>query len=311
MLSRRTGPGRRLLTVGAVATLTLALGLTGSASADPGAVCPPTQTNCYVWDGDDGNPGGGDDDPGSGGDGGTARKCTRNGQPMRCYDELLGWFSQADGCYYKLQEPQPDGVPEGMKSYLQSCGDGGVGGQVPIDLAEPPPGFGDAPDPADLAAQALAEIRLLPVEVGVAPKPGDKPGLVGLPIWLWVQDHGLNYWGPIPNSASDRGVTVTISAEVEKIVWKMGNGAQITCAGRGETGWGREFNPDTDANTEPPCGYRSGYPKPTEPGKPYKISAVTHWKVTWSGGGESGVITTTRGSDEAAIEIDELQVVTR
>ncbi|MFI6758457.1 hypothetical protein ACIBF5_04840 [Micromonospora sp. NPDC050417] len=309
MLTRRTGPTRRLLTVGALATLTLALGLTGSASANPGAICPPTQTNCYVWDGRGDNPGGPGDDDSGGGNGGTARKCTRNGQPMRCYDPLLGWFSQADGCYYKLQEPQPDGVPEGWDSYLRSCGDGGVGGQEPIDLDEPPPGFGDAPDPADLAAQALADIDLVAVEVNVAPKPRGKPGLVGLPIWLWVEDRGLNNWGPIPNSAEDRGVVVWISAQVEKVVWDMGNDAWITCT-RQEVEHGK-FDPATDANAEPPCGYMSGYPKPTV-GTPYEISATTHWKVTWeSNSGASGVLTTVRFSEPVAIEIDELQVVTR
>lgn len=314
MLTRRTGPFRRLLTVGAVATLTLAVGLTGSAAADPGAICPPNATNCDVWDGLPGGPGGpGTGNPGGGGGSdGPARKCTRDGVAVRCYDEVLGWFNQSDGCYYKLQEPQPEGVPEGMESYLKSCGGaGGVGDQVPVDLAAPPPGFGAAPDPADLAAEALASLNLRRVVVGIAPDPEQNPGLVGLPIWLWVAPPGDDSeleetWGPQEAAAEDRGVRVEITAKVEKIVWSMGNNARITC-----TGPGRAFNPNTDGNANPPCGY-NGYPKPTAPGASYQISAITHWKVTWeSNGGEEGVIETTRGSNVAAIEIDELQVVTR
>ncbi|MFK3982840.1 hypothetical protein ACI2K4_20990 [Micromonospora sp. NPDC050397] len=309
MLTRRTGPLRRILAIGAVATLTLAVGLAGPAAADPGAVCPPNATNCDVWDDLPGEPGTGNPG-GGGGNGGTARKCTRNGQPMRCYDEVLGWFNQSDGCYYKLQEPQPEGVPEGMQSYLRSCGGaGGVGDQVPVDLAAPPPGFGAAPDPADLAAEALASINLYGVNVGIAPDPGAGPGLVGLPIWLWAKpgaDGFRSTWGPMPGGAADRGVAVWIEANVEKVVWHMGNTARITCLTRGVA-----YEDAANKTGPPPCGY-AGYPKPSGPAK-YGVKAVSTWKVTWGVvGGESGEpMYTTRESDTVAIEIDELQVVTR
>lgn len=304
---RRTGaPVRRLLTVGAVAALTLTLGLTGSASADPGAICPPTQTNCNVWTDLPGNPGGpGSGNPGGGG-GGPARKCTRDGVPMRCYDEILGWFNQSDGCYYKLQEPRPEGVPEGMESYLRSCGGAA---RVPVDLAAPPPGYGDAPDPAEMAAELLDSIDLFGVNVGIAPNPDAGPGLVGLPIWLWAEpgaDGFTSTWGPKGSRKTDRGVTVWISAEVEKVAWSMGNGAWVTCTTRGEP-----YATAQDKTGEPPCGYR-GYPKPSG-GSKYTVYAISTWRVDWGvAGGEPGPpMYTTRTSESVAIEIDELQVVTR
>ncbi|WP_329105190.1 hypothetical protein OG792_31895 [Micromonospora sp. NBC_01699] len=309
MLSRRSRLTRRLLAVGAAATLTLAIGLTGSAPATargPGADCPPTQTDCHVWDDIPGNPGGpgGPGNPGGGGgNDGPARKCTRDGRPIPCYDNVLGWYNPEDSCYYKLAEPQPDGVPEGQDQYWVSCAGNG---QVSVTLDAPPPGFGAPPDPAELAAEALASLTLNRPRVGVAPHPSKGPGLVGLPVWLWT-DPSAQTWGPQEARASDRGVTVEIEASVEKMVWDLGDGRTLTC-----TTAGRAYNPNSDKNATPPCGLPDGYSKPSGNGK-YRVSGVTHWVVPWRvlGGGASGTMRTTRQSAEVAIEIDELQVVTR
>jgi hypothetical protein len=315
VLTRRTGLSRRLLTVCAAAALMLSIGLTGSAAArDPGATCPPTQTNCDVWDGNPGTPGNpGTGNPGGGGgNDGPARKCSRDGVPLPCYDDILGWFSSSDGCYYKLAEPQPADVPEGQDMYLRSCAGTGVGSQVAVLLNAPPAGFGAPPDPAELAAEALASITLRGVVVGVAPDPAKGAGLVGLPIWLWGDPPADNpslkeTWGPNRASASDRGVTVTIDARVEKVVWTMGNRARIACSASDAQ---VKYDPLIHKNSTPACGY-AGYPKPSG-SDGYTVSAVSHWRVTWtSTSGESGVINTTRSSNTETIHIDELQVVTK
>jgi hypothetical protein len=308
MLTRATGLTRRLLTIGAAATLTLTIGLTGSAAArGPGADCPPGQTDCNVWDDIPGNPGNpGNPGGGGGGNNGPARKCNRNGEPVPCYDGVLGWFSSSNGCYYKLAEPQPDGVPEGQDAYLMSCAGTGEASQVMVMLDAPPAGFGAPPDPAEIAAQLMADLTLLPPRIGIAPHPRTGPGLVGLPVWLWTNS-GPETWGPQEDATSQQGIRVWIRAEVEKIVWKMGNGDEVTCPDRGQA-----YNPDTDKDKEPPCGY-DGYPKPSG-SEPYKVSAETFWVVEWgtgpNGNNEGDPMTTSRQS-AVNIEIDELQVVTR
>jgi hypothetical protein len=304
----RAGPLRRLLAVGASTVLLLAASAAGLADAaaadDPGANCPPGQTNCDVWDSKPGNPGkpGDPGGPGGGGGSGPDRKCKRDGVPVKCYDDVLGWFNSGDGCYYKLAEPQPTGMPAGKQMYLKSCAGAGVGSQVPVVLDAPPGGFGAPPDPAELAAQILASITLERPPVGIAPHSRTgAAGLVGLPVWLWTSDD-QPYWGPIEKSDTDRGLTVTITAKVEKVVWDMGNGDKVDCDNPGVAH-------QNQPGRSPKCGY-DGYRKSSGPAG-YQVTATTHWRVHWTGGGESGDIFTTRTSPDVPIRITELQVVTR
>ncbi|MEH0935762.1 hypothetical protein V6U80_11445 [Micromonospora sp. CPCC 205543] len=275
-----------------------------ASAADPGGKCPIGQEDCNVWDEDPGIPGdpGGDDGPGGPSGPGAAPKCQWNGKPLPCYNEFLGWFNNGDGCYYKLAEPQPD-APEGKQWYVQTCNGGDLGSQVLVPLDGPPAGFGTPPDPEELARRVLASIKLLPPRVAVAPRRSKGPGLVGLPVWMWASP-GRNYFGPIHAGDSDRGLRVDITAKVDRIVWTMGNGVTVTCADEGTP-----YDPKGPraGKTSPDCGYDRGYDRADT----YRVSATTYWSVTWSGGGESGVIPQTRTSGTVPIDIDELQVVAR
>lgn len=309
MLTRRTThtarSGGRRPAGGLVAALAVVLaaalpGATPAVADPPGAVCPPGQTNCDVWDDGPGRPGNGGDNGGNNGgsNGGGNRTCTRGDEVVDCYDPDMGWFNPSDGCYYKLSSPQPDGVPPGMNAYTRTCL-----GAAPqhVFLPEPPPGF-DPPDPAELAARALASINRQRPTVHVAPDPDNGPGLVGLPVWLWTDRAAApSRNNPIRASASERGVTVTISAYVERIVWNMGNGDTVTCTGPGTPYDGR-------GGKSPTCGY-DGYPKSSGDGT-YTITATAHWVVPWtsSSGASDTIRNTLTASDQ--IEIDELQVVT-
>ncbi|MBQ1018952.1 hypothetical protein KBX71_13915 [Micromonospora sp. D93] len=288
-----------LLVVGAAPPAAAAL------RADPGAGCPPDQPDCSVWDdepGKPGDPGGGGDDGGDDGSGGGGGVCQWNGRTIPCYDEDLGWFNNGDGCYYKLSEGTVE-PPEGEQWYLQTCNGGDLGTQVMVTLADPPPGFGAPPDPEELARRALASISLLPAPLRMAPRKSIGPGLVGLPVWMWAA-RSTSYFGPLTASASDRGVTVSIEAKVNRIVWDMGNGDEVPCETAG-TPYDSKGN--RAGETSPDCGYDKGYQKAGT----YRVTATTHWKVTWHGGGESGEILVTRNSGNVPIQINELQVVTR
>ncbi|WP_435795897.1 hypothetical protein [Micromonospora taraxaci] len=311
--SRRAGTSWRALAGVGLAFLLVVSATPPAAAAagraDPGANCPPDQPDCNVWDdepGNPGDPGGGGDDGGGddGGGGGGGGVCRWDGRTVPCYDEFKGWFNSGDGCYYKLSVPQRE-APEGQQWYVQTCNGGAdVGNQTEVLLDEPPAGFGAPPNPEELARRALASIKLLPAPLKVAPRKGIGPGLVGLPVWLWANP-GEDYFGPLTASATDRNVTVEITAAVSRIVWDMGNDEKITCYSAG-TPYDSK-NEDLAGRPSPDCGDRDGYPKAGE----YTISATTHWTVTWRGGGQTGEILVTRRSGNVQIQINELQVVTR
>ncbi|RLP91549.1 hypothetical protein EAD89_11410 [Micromonospora sp. BL4] len=308
----RAGTPRRALT-GLGLALLLVVGATLPAAAarraDPGVECPLDQPDCSVWDDEPGTPGdpGGGGDNGGGGDsggGGGGGVCQWGGRTIACYDDLLGWFNNGDGCYYKLTEGEVE-PPEGQQWYLQTCNGGELGAQVTVLRDEPPPGFGAPPDPEELARRALASIKLLPARLKVAPRKNVGPGLVGLPVWMWATP-STSYFGPLRASASDRGLTVSIEAKVDRIVWDMGNGEKVTC-----TGAGTPYDPNgrRAGRTSPDCGYDNGYP---EAGT-YRVGATTYWTVRWwtDDDVEGEPIPQTRTSDTVPIQINELQVVNR
>ncbi|MGW0506411.1 hypothetical protein [Micromonospora sp. NPDC003241] len=303
-------PGRRLVRralLGSALALLLTTGPAVPAHADPGAECPPAQPNCNVWDDDPGTPGNGGNNGGgnNGGDngGGGGGVCQWNGRTIPCYTDELGWFNSNDGCYYKLAEPQPE-ADEGHRWYVRACNGGDLGSVVTVQLPEAPPGFGAPPDPEELARRAFASISLVAPRARVAPRKSIGPGLVGLPVWMWAE-RGPNQFGPLTASASDRGLTVSIRAEVDRVVWEMGNGVEVTCKGPG-TAYDR--NGRHAGQKSPDCGYHSGYPRADT----YEVQATTHWNVTWEGGNRSGTIPgVTRTTGVVEIQINELQVVTR
>ncbi|WP_433350714.1 hypothetical protein [Micromonospora sp. CA-111912] len=303
-------PGRLLAGIGLALVLAVAAAPptapVAAAARGGGVECPVGQNDCNIWDDDPGTPGGGGGNPGGGGgnDDGPAGKCQWGGKVIPCYDNVFGWFNNGDGCYYKLEQPQRPGTPEGKQWYWLTCKGGDIGSQRPELLDAPPPGYGAPPDPEELARRALASISLLPPRAAVAPRKSKGAGLVGLPVWMWASP-GADYFGPLTASASDRGLTVTITAQVNRIVWDMDNDDDpVTCTVPGTP---YEADGPQAGQPSPDCGYDSGYTRADT----YEVSATTFWNVHWSGGGQSGDIPQTRTSGTVQIEIDELQVVTR
>jgi hypothetical protein len=129
-----------------------------------------------------------------------------------------------------------------------------------------------------LARQILARIQLARIDIGITPSPGRK-GLVGLPTYLWVENPGPRTLGPISDSASQSGVTVTLTAKVRRVVWGMGDGTTISC-----TGVGTPYRDEYGARPSPTCGH--AYKRPGT----YAVTATAVWDVAWTGGGQNGVI---------------------
>jgi hypothetical protein len=147
--------------------------------------------------------------------------------------------------------------------------------------------------------RAVERLPLGVPQIGMTPYAG-KTGLVGLPIWLWLEGDS---WEVTSATASVPGLSVTATATPVRVVWDMGDGTVITCYSAGvpyEESFGGEMSPE--------CGHMYERPSAGQPDDAYPVTATTTWDITWSGGGESGRLTQERSSTTSA-RIGELQVL--
>ena len=289
-----------MLAVGLVlATPTLAVAdgpCNGRACEDDGdVVINPT---------DPGSPG----DPGSGGDDGSgsntgSQTCIFQGREIPCSSPDGVWNSDY-GCYLQLAPgggppPPAAGNPNGAWYW---CSAPGATSTVRTMWLDDPPAA--LPSPAELAQTALERMDLEPIQIGIVPE--DEPGrigLVGMPVWMWVDNPTANTFGPITESATAGTMTVTATARVESTVWSMGDGNTVTCTTDGtpyEDKYGESGSPD--------CGHRYATTSWDKPGHRFTITATTQWVVAWTGGGQSGTIPIDHIA-ETQVRVGELQVL--
>lgn len=264
----------------------------GGKPAAGGSSKPGKKPKCQIYSGGGTNTGGG-----KGGDAGAVT--------VPCKDPELGSFS--DGCYYKPATPQPPAEDPAWKGhkpgdgaiYQRSCPMGPTSTQGYVWMDQPPAAA--AVDPAQLAQEALDKMTLKGPDIGITPKPGGK-GVVGMPVWMWTEKSAETY-GPNSASASAGGITVTATAKVSKIVWKMGDGTSVTCHTAGspyKASYGKKDSPD--------CGHAYSKPSSTEPSGKYHVTATATWDIDWEGGGQTGDLTEIRDSD-VDITVAEVQVL--
>lgn len=306
MLTRtRTHAGRlcRAVTLGVLLAVMCAV---PAHAGDGGGGCGGS--DCDVWGEQPGNsPGGG------GSDGGGSSGCRFQDRTVPCTIAGLGWFNSSNGCYYTPTPIPPFGDPhagEEGKWYTVTCGMYNGGPVVTADVWVAGAALQPPPDPEELARRALATITLKGADIHLsanqsrdpdaAPGAAGSGGLVHLPVWMWTEVTP-NTWGPISASASEGGLTVTITAKVEKIVWNMGDRqpAQVC------TSPGTPFRRGDGGTESPTCGHV--YQAPADP---YQVTATSHWRVDWSGGGQSGVIPQTRTAGTTVV-IGQLGTVNR
>jgi hypothetical protein len=223
-----------------------------------------------------------------------------------------GGSSKPPVCTYEKMQPQP---PAGSKYrlghdasekgavYVRSCrlkNENGGGIYVSENLVwvadgEEPPKV----DPQAVAQQALAKMKLLGPDVA-SPRARGKY-VVGVPMWLWV-NQGPTTYGPQSTSASAGAVTVTATAKVSKVVWRMGDGTSVTCNGPGTP-----YQASQAMAESPTCGHTYSRTSAAAGGK-FEVSAVSTWAIDWQGGGETGQFTEIRETD-VQVAIGEVQVV--
>jgi hypothetical protein len=167
------------------------------------------------------------------------------------------------------------------------------------------PGNGTAPTitPAQAGAIAVARLRLPTLPPGIGPSPELNPwkmAAVGYPLWLWPD--GPTQVGPVSDSVA--GLSVSLTAKVSEVSFRMGDGNTVTCPADSKR-WTNAVQPGQES---PTCGY--AYQQPSLPKGNYTIAAVTTWDVIWTVNGQSGVIRVP-AVQTAQLPVGELQVLVR
>nr|MDT0658812.1 hypothetical protein [Micromonospora sp. DSM 115978] len=238
-------------------------------------------------------------DPGAGGgsggsDGGGSLTCKLGGEIVPCYSEAWGWLG-SDGCYYGK-----DGggfLPDGW--YIKTCYDPATdeltfGGTV--FLTSPPTTL-------DIMVQRALSQLTFPKPVMASNPRMDKPQVVHVPVWWWVQP-GL--WKTHTATASLPGISITARAEPTKITWYAGDGSTKVCHGPG-TPWIGGKPPLSESD----CSHTYTTTSREAPGGKFTLRAVVTWHITWSGGGFSGTEPAATTADQATIEVtDNWPVIT-
>ena len=179
-------------------------------------------------------------------------------------------------------------------SVVQS--DGGGGGTVAAPSITP----------GQAAWQIARSIQFEPISIGMAPHVnpdlGHRRTYVGVPVWLWVADPTDLSFGTYRVSETHGGITISLTARVDRVEWDMGDGTTVTC------GAGQAYVTSLGVTDSPTCGHRYAHTSKHEPGGMYTVTATSYWVVDWSGGGTSGTL---RFELDAStqVEVRELQSV--
>ena len=139
-------------------------------------------------------------------------------------------------------------------------------------------------NPRTLADEARRYLAL-PLPAPQMSPTGDQ--IVNLPTWLWLAGD----WQPLTSTVSVPGVSVTVRAIPDLVVWTMGDGSQVTCDGPGtpyRTGI-------ADAAQSPTCSYTYRHSSATQPRLRYEAAVTVRWHAAWvasgvAGGGDLGTI---------------------
>jgi hypothetical protein len=242
-------------------------------------------------------------------------------QPNDSYIEIgcaseLGWWSNRWQCYMSLedvQNPAPAGKePIGAWYHCQPppgptcdpatiCRDNYTFSQW---LRDPPPGVPTL-TPGQAARILIESFELEGITVGFAPDPSvaGSRSYVGVPIWMWAENPTPLSYGPFEQVTTLGQIEITATAQVTSIAWNMGDGTTVACANPGTP-----FVAAFGAVDSPTCGHRYARTSASQPGGTFPVTATSQWQVTWTGGGESGVIPLTTTAT-TAVQINEIQSV--
>jgi hypothetical protein len=230
--------------------------------------------------------------------------------PVPCSSEY-GYWSNGYNCYVSPLDPQP---PAGDPNWQgHEPGDGAVYNcyQPQTDILiwiwsqDPSPNSGAGPTPRQVAQIAIEQMDLRAIDIGITPEPGeDSIGIVGMPVWMWAANPDSHSVGPITESASAGGITVTATAKVHTITWDMGDGSEVTC-----TTGGTPYKASYGNAKSPDCGHTYEKSSSKMPNGKYTVTATSDWVITWEGAGQTGIVRLNGLTRSVSIAVGEAQVL--
>ena len=290
---------RRWPTVSIAVILLVITGPTAFATPVPKVVCddPSNPASCVIVIEDDGS--GGDVASVEGGsessDGGAGEPNGGPTAPPAVGDNGV----RLPECDWRVMTPKPaagDALWEGADPATNDVIFNDCNGRTQYAVRPSTAGAAPAlppPDPAVLAAQAIAQLSIPMPAANVAPDPEQLA--VNFWTYLWTDDPG-----PVSTTVELRGVSVTAVAVLSSVDWVMGEPAkgggpaEVTCSGAGSP---PPSNATFLVNGGPPpaCGYvyrlRSTAAR-TGGTERWPVTVTSTWAVTWTSN------TGAAGSDE-------------
>jgi hypothetical protein len=193
-------------------------------------------------------------------------------------------------------------VPSDDPAKWGTCSFGGLNGvTIRICFYDPNAGTPSAP-PAPTASEIASDIstRVLPLPGVHTSPPVGSDQLVNLPTWLWVDN-----WRPQSTTASEAGLSVTVTAIPRSVTWRMGLGDPVVCQG------GVRWNPILrEEQQSSPCTFTYTRSSFDQPDLRYSGSATMTWDVTWMAtNGESGSLGQSNRTTAFAMRVAEGQAV--
>ena len=154
--------------------------------------------------------------------------------------------------------------------------------------------------PENLRDAAAARINPDPPSVETNPPFNERPAIVTLPTWLWINDP----WEVITEEETQGLVTVTVTATPVVITWSMGDGGAAYCNGPGIP-WSEAVDA---AGTY--CSYTYISSSADEAGAEYGATATLTWEFEWwINGAYQGVFGTLDLSTAFGVPVGEIQAV--
>jgi hypothetical protein len=222
-----------------------------------------------------------------------------------------GYWSNGYHCYIGPINPQPPAGDPNWQGHepgdgaLYNCYQPQTGLLITIWSQDPPPNSGAGPTPREVAQLAIERMKLSAINIGIAPEPGpDSVGLVGMPVWMWAKAPNDHTFGPITESASAGGITITATAKVLRVTWDMGDGTEVVCDTAGSP-----YKPSYGRKDSPDCGHTYKKSSAHETDEAYTVTATSSWVITWSGAGQTGTIRLNGLNRSTQIRIGEAQVL--
>jgi hypothetical protein len=191
--------------------------------------------------------------------------------------------NQPYGCTYSVAPANatqllgPGGATPGQWVFPVCAGPGVIDPMPPIWVTNAQAAAAQV-NPAALAQQALSQLPLGAPSIEMAP-PVTSEQLVDVSTWLWLNAAA---WHQQTATAAAGPVSATATATPVEVVWSMGDGHQVTCAGPGTPYDSSNPNATTD------CSYTWTQSSAGQPDGANQVTATVYWQVAWTATGAPG-----------------------